>query len=193
MGPSDEGLLFSPFRFPISQDGEQTLLGVAKPIVGAKYPSSRAQMEAFLRRVRERRAVCSGSLPLKAKEKGVVALNLLYFPYLFISTNKAVVNMISNLVNSTVPIAVEIFKKAGTYDEKKLFGVTTLDVIRKNISLEYMEQKALRLEDEKVRDLEEQVRDLMVYIEAEKTIELLQTSNEIKDGTVLPIRIESSS
>ncbi|KAF8391266.1 hypothetical protein HHK36_023568 [Tetracentron sinense] len=36
----------------------------------------------------------------------------------------AVVNMISNLVNSTVPIAVEIFKKAGTYDEKKLFEVT---------------------------------------------------------------------
>ena len=38
--------------------------------------------------------------------------------------------MISNPVNSTVPIAAEIFKKAGTYDEKKLFGVTTLDVVR---------------------------------------------------------------
>ncbi|KAF8393105.1 hypothetical protein HHK36_021346 [Tetracentron sinense] len=55
------------------------------------------------------------------------------------------------------------------------------------------EQKALRLKDEKVRDLEEQLRDLMVYIEAEKTVEQLQTSNEIKDGTVLPIPIESSS
>ncbi|KAL5989573.1 hypothetical protein ACLOJK_010466 [Asimina triloba] len=42
----------------------------------------------------------------------------------------AIVNMISNPVNSTVPIAAEIFKKAGTYDEKKLFGVTTLDVVR---------------------------------------------------------------
>ncbi|KAF4363751.1 hypothetical protein CsatB_000169 [Cannabis sativa] len=42
----------------------------------------------------------------------------------------AVVNMISNPVNSTVPIAAEVFKKAGTYDEKKLFGVTTLDVVR---------------------------------------------------------------
>jgi hypothetical protein len=38
--------------------------------------------------------------------------------------------MISNPVNSTVPIAAEVFKKAGTYDEKKLFGVTTLDVVR---------------------------------------------------------------
>ncbi|KNA07086.1 hypothetical protein SOVF_175150 [Spinacia oleracea] len=42
----------------------------------------------------------------------------------------AIVNMISNPVNSTVPIASEIFKKAGTYDPKKLFGVTTLDVVR---------------------------------------------------------------
>ncbi|KAL5729939.1 malate dehydrogenase [Ranunculus cassubicifolius] len=42
----------------------------------------------------------------------------------------AVINMISNPVNSTVPIAAEVFKKAGTYDEKKLFGVTTLDVVR---------------------------------------------------------------
>ena len=38
--------------------------------------------------------------------------------------------MISNPVNSTVPIAAEIFKKAGTYDPKRLFGVTTLDVVR---------------------------------------------------------------
>lgn len=43
---------------------------------------------------------------------------------------QAIVNMISNPVNSTVPIAAEVFKKAGTYDEKKLFGVTTLDVVR---------------------------------------------------------------
>ncbi|XP_044494954.1 malate dehydrogenase, mitochondrial-like [Mangifera indica] len=42
----------------------------------------------------------------------------------------ALVNMISNPVNSTVPIAAEVFKKAGTFDEKKLFGVTTLDVVR---------------------------------------------------------------
>lgn len=38
--------------------------------------------------------------------------------------------MISNPVNSTVPIAAEVFKKAGTYDERRLFGVTTLDVVR---------------------------------------------------------------
>ncbi|OIW06077.1 hypothetical protein TanjilG_29833 [Lupinus angustifolius] len=42
----------------------------------------------------------------------------------------ALVNIISNPVNSTIPIAAEVFKKAGTYDEKRLFGVTTLDVVR---------------------------------------------------------------
>ncbi|XP_050370114.1 malate dehydrogenase, mitochondrial [Argentina anserina] len=42
----------------------------------------------------------------------------------------AIINMISNPVNSIVPIASEVLKKAGVYDEKKLFGVTTLDVVR---------------------------------------------------------------
>ncbi|XP_075478611.1 malate dehydrogenase, mitochondrial-like [Primulina tabacum] len=42
----------------------------------------------------------------------------------------ALVNMISNPVNSTVPIAAEVFKSKGVYDEKRLFGVTTLDVVR---------------------------------------------------------------
>jgi hypothetical protein len=45
---------------------------------------------------------------------------------------KAVVNIISNPVNSTVPIAAEVLKAAGVYDPKKLLGVTTLDVVRAN-------------------------------------------------------------
>ncbi|XP_057543091.1 malate dehydrogenase, glyoxysomal [Amaranthus tricolor] len=45
---------------------------------------------------------------------------------------KAIVNLISNPVNSTVPIAAEIFKKAGIYDPKRLLGVTMLDVVRAN-------------------------------------------------------------
>ena len=43
---------------------------------------------------------------------------------------KAMVGVITNPVNTTVPIVAEVFKKAGTYDAKRLFGVTTLDVIR---------------------------------------------------------------
>ncbi|CAF9911812.1 Malate dehydrogenase, cytoplasmic [Imshaugia aleurites] len=38
--------------------------------------------------------------------------------------------VISNPVNSTVPICAEIFKSKGTYNPKRLFGVTTLDVVR---------------------------------------------------------------
>jgi len=43
---------------------------------------------------------------------------------------KAFVLIISNPVNSTVPIAAEVLKEAGVFDAKKLFGVTTLDVVR---------------------------------------------------------------
>merc|ERR1712215_113368 len=45
---------------------------------------------------------------------------------------KAMIAIISNPVNSTVPIASEMFKKAGVYDPKTIFGVTTLDVVRSN-------------------------------------------------------------
>jgi len=38
--------------------------------------------------------------------------------------------IISNPVNSTVPIVSEVFKARGVYDPKRLFGVTTLDVVR---------------------------------------------------------------
>ncbi|WCE29412.1 malate dehydrogenase [Vibrio sp. SCSIO 43137] len=43
---------------------------------------------------------------------------------------KALVGIITNPVNTTVPIAAEVLKKAGVYDKRRLFGVTTLDVIR---------------------------------------------------------------
>ena len=45
---------------------------------------------------------------------------------------KAMINIISNPVNSTVPIFAEVLKKAGCYDPKKIFGVTTLDIVRAN-------------------------------------------------------------
>ena len=46
--------------------------------------------------------------------------------------SQAIINIISNPVNSTVPIAAEVLKKAGVYDPKKVIGVTTLDVVRAN-------------------------------------------------------------
>jgi len=45
---------------------------------------------------------------------------------------KAQLHIISNPVNSTVPIAVEVFKAKGVYDKRKIMGVTRLDVVRSN-------------------------------------------------------------
>ncbi|WP_417348459.1 malate dehydrogenase [Ferrimonas sp.] len=43
---------------------------------------------------------------------------------------KACIGVITNPVNTTVAIAAEVLKNAGVYDKRRLFGVTTLDVIR---------------------------------------------------------------
>jgi len=43
---------------------------------------------------------------------------------------EACIGIITNPVNTTVAIASEVLKKAGVYNKKKLFGITTLDVIR---------------------------------------------------------------
>ncbi|EGF79094.1 hypothetical protein BATDEDRAFT_17222 [Batrachochytrium dendrobatidis JAM81] len=43
---------------------------------------------------------------------------------------KAFIAVISNPVNSTVPIVAEVFKQHGVFDFRRIFGVTTLDVVR---------------------------------------------------------------
>lgn len=45
---------------------------------------------------------------------------------------KAMICIIANPVNSTIPIASEVFKKRNVYDPHRIFGVTTLDVVRAN-------------------------------------------------------------
>lgn len=42
----------------------------------------------------------------------------------------ALLALITNPVNSVVPIAVEVLKKAGAYNPRKVFGVSTLDIVR---------------------------------------------------------------
>lgn len=44
----------------------------------------------------------------------------------------AVIAVISNPVNSTVPITAEVLKAKGVYDPRKVIGVTQLDVVRAN-------------------------------------------------------------
>ena len=43
---------------------------------------------------------------------------------------KAMIGIITNPVNTTVAIAAEVLKNKGVYDASRLFGITTLDVIR---------------------------------------------------------------
>ncbi|KAM0936427.1 putative malate dehydrogenase [Dioscorea sansibarensis] len=57
----------------------------------------------------------------------------------------AFIHIISNPVNSTVPIVAEVLKQKGVYDPKKLFGVTTLDVVRANTFV--AQKKNLKLID----------------------------------------------
>ncbi|MEL4293412.1 malate dehydrogenase [Shewanella xiamenensis] len=61
---------------------------------------------------------------------------------------KALVGIITNPVNTTVAIAAEVLKKAGVYDKNRLFGVTTLDVIRSETFI--AELKGLNVADVKV-------------------------------------------
>lgn len=58
---------------------------------------------------------------------------------------EAIIEIISNPVNSTVPIAAEVLKAAGVYDKRRLLGVSTLDVVRANTFV--AEARGLDLKD----------------------------------------------
>ncbi|XP_041451435.1 malate dehydrogenase, mitochondrial-like [Drosophila obscura] len=45
-------------------------------------------------------------------------------------SSHALVGIITNPVNAVVAVAAEAMKKSGSYDPRRLFGVTTLDVVR---------------------------------------------------------------
>ncbi|XP_022191684.1 malate dehydrogenase isoform X2 [Nilaparvata lugens] len=50
----------------------------------------------------------------------------------------ALVALVTNPVNSVVPVAARVLQDAGVYDPRRLFGVTTLDVVRANTFLGQM-------------------------------------------------------
>ncbi|WWO97212.1 MAG: malate dehydrogenase [Candidatus Dasytiphilus stammeri] len=45
---------------------------------------------------------------------------------------KSLIMVITNPLNTILPIVAEVLKRSGCYNPKKLFGITTLDVIRAN-------------------------------------------------------------
>ncbi|KAM6580109.1 hypothetical protein CsatA_003883 [Cannabis sativa] len=62
------------------------------------------------------------------------------------------------------------------------------EVLRKKLKdLEEREAAELELRDEKIHDMEEQIRDLSVYLEAQKALKSMKDTDGIKGGTVLPV------
>ncbi|XP_024026075.1 BRCA1-associated protein isoform X1 [Morus notabilis] len=59
--------------------------------------------------------------------------------------------------------------------------------------IEEREAAELKLRDAKILDLEEQIRDLTVYIEAQKTLSDMTDSDGIRGGTLLPVPSKQSS
>ncbi|KAL9669417.1 hypothetical protein QQ045_006964 [Rhodiola kirilowii] len=58
--------------------------------------------------------------------------------------------------------------------------------------IEERQRKAFQIKDDKIRQLEEQLQDLMGHIEVGNTIDQHPLSNDIKEGTVLSIQAGSS-
>lgn len=59
----------------------------------------------------------------------------------------ALINIITNPVNSTVPIAAEVLKAADKFDPAKLMGVTTLDVVRSNTFITELKELDMKFVD----------------------------------------------
>ncbi|KAL5547796.1 hypothetical protein UlMin_003027 [Ulmus minor] len=59
--------------------------------------------------------------------------------------------------------------------------------------IEEREAASLKQRDEKINDLEEQIRDLSIYIEAQKTLSDIADADGIRGGTILPMPSNQAS
>ncbi|CAI0389260.1 unnamed protein product [Linum tenue] len=57
----------------------------------------------------------------------------------------------------------------------------------------FRQSSSLRSKDEMILDLEEQIRDLTVYLEAQKTLNKMTDPSDIREGTLLPVPLKQSS
>ncbi|KAH7659851.1 BRCA1-associated protein [Dioscorea alata] len=85
-------------------------------------------------------------------------------------------------------------KLENSIKERKI-AADTNEELMKNQSLlrekmkeiEERQKAAAKLKDEKIHELEEEIRDFTVFIEAQKVLDTVGGSNDIKGGTVLPV------
>ncbi|KAF9589187.1 hypothetical protein IFM89_019696 [Coptis chinensis] len=125
-----------------------------------------------------------------------------YFESLLLEVKDETENEISKAVQKSVSLKLQKMQAQlqKCVEEKKFLDDINENLMKnqemwkaKILAIEERERKALQMKDEKIKNMEEQIRDLMAHIETEKIIEQLPASSEIKDGTVLPIPMQSSS
>ncbi|KAL4180075.1 hypothetical protein AMTRI_Chr13g90340 [Amborella trichopoda] len=122
-----------------------------------------------------------------------------YYESLLVEVKEETDRAISDAVEKSTSKLQKIQSKIDKCAEEKKFLTDIHDNLVKNQGMwmvelqdaEQREKAALRLRDEKIKNLEEQLRDLMVYIESQKTLDQLPDSN-VQEGTVSPVA-ESSS
>jgi BRCA1-associated protein len=84
-------------------------------------------------------------------------------------------------------------KEKGFLDELNENLLKNQEIWKAKMSeIEAREKKALRVKDNKIRELEEQLRELMMCLETRNTIEELPKLDETKDSSVLSVLEESA-
>ncbi|XP_028794102.1 BRCA1-associated protein isoform X1 [Neltuma alba] len=119
----------------------------------------------------------------------------LYFESLLQEVKEETEREISKAVEKAVAVKLQKLqsKLDRCYKEKKFLDDLNENLLKnqeiwkaKILEIEEREKKAVKLKDDKIRALEEQLRDLMVCLENGKTNEQLSGSDGTRDGTSVP-------
>ncbi|CAM8960413.1 unnamed protein product [Rhodiola kirilowii] len=125
-----------------------------------------------------------------------------YYETLILETKCKRESTVSEAVEKAVTLkSLDIHSKLDKcFREKKAVADKNHELMKNQekmrIQVKEMEDRellSLKLKDEQILDLEEQIRDLTVYIEAQKAIGSMTQSDEIKGGTVLPVPSKQAS
>ncbi|XP_004287288.1 PREDICTED: BRCA1-associated protein [Fragaria vesca subsp. vesca] len=119
-----------------------------------------------------------------------------YYENLLMEAKSKTENSMSEAVEKAINLKIQDIqsKLEKSREEKKAVEYVhqTLIEEQQTLSAKYKETEereamTMRLRDEKILDLEEQIRDLTVYIGAQKTLNGMTNSDDIKGGTLLPV------
>lgn len=124
-----------------------------------------------------------------------------YYEKLLLEANSARKISVSDAVEKAVISKMQEIEEQIRYadKDKKVVAVKNeslmkeQEMCRKKIKeIEERERMTLKLKDEQIVDLEEQIRDLTVYVQAQRTLNKMADSDGVKGGTVLPVPLQQS-